>query len=159
MTTVRYHSQAGSGVIEVLIATLVVGLTMTSVAAVMTLSLQSTSQNRLRAIASTRGQEAIETFRRYRDELGWQAFSSQFSAPAAQTYCLDPLPSNALEFSQLAPQNCDSGVAIVGTEFTREVEVTTVGTPVTSVQIRPVVRWQDGEQTKQVVLFQELTNY
>ena len=152
-------SQAGSGIIEVLIATLVVGLTMTSVAAAMTLSLKSTSQNRLRAIAATRGQEAIEIFRRYRDELGWQAFTAQFSDQETQTYCLDPLPSSATEFSQLAPQGCEQGVAIVGTEFTREVEVTTVGTPVTSVQIRPVVRWQDGEQTKQVVLFQELTNY
>ncbi len=151
------QNQQGSGIIEVLIATLVVGMTLTSVAAVLTLSLKANGQNRLRAIAQTRAQEGVETFSRYRDELGWRAFSTQFPADTPTIYCLDPLPTSMAEFSTMAPGACTQGVQLVGTSFTRQVEVTPLGvSPTTAVGIRVTVSWEDGNQTKDVTLYQVL---
>jgi type II secretory pathway pseudopilin PulG len=135
------QSQAGSTIIEVLIATLVVSMVMTAVAAVMTVSVKNTGQLRYRAAASSQAQSALEIFRRERNLLGWESF---YAETPGGTYCLNTLPANTAAYVALNLGSCSGTYSHIGNNFEREAIVTKGAT---DVRVVIVVTWSDGTRT------------
>lgn len=85
-----HQRQRGATIIEILIATGVVGLVMTSAVATITVSLNATSIAKNKLTATKYNQEGVEYFRTQRNILGWETFVSLLNSP---TYCLATLPA------------------------------------------------------------------
>lgn len=144
--------QAGQTVIEVLLATAVVGVVMTAIAIGLTLSVRNTSEARLRAYASVQGQQVMEVFRRERVINGWGTFRSNLTTG---DYCFNTLPSSLADFANHTGE-CTEGISSQGTEFRTNAEVI-VGPDSVAVTIR--VSWIDGSRTPSVTLVQEFRPY
>jgi Tfp pilus assembly protein PilV len=150
----KVQSQRGVGMIEVLIATGVVGLVMTAVASGLVLSVKNSAISKYRVVAATRAQEAMEVFRREKVLLGWSQFYETLSAA---TYCLDTLASNSAQFKSMTTGSCDDDSVIAGTSFTREALVDIVSPQEVRVEI--VVDWMDGDIQRSANLIQEFKEY
>lgn len=148
------RSQTGSGIIEVIIATLVVSLVLTAVAATLTVSVKNTAQSRYQEVARSRAQAGLEVFRRERNTLGWQSFRS---ALGTGTYCLNNLPANSSAFTTMSSSQCSTGVSLIGTEFRRNAVVTVVNP--NEVKVDLAVTWIDGSLNKEVKLTQIFRKY
>lgn len=149
--------QAGQTIIEILIATGVVGLVMTAVAAGLTLSVKNTSQSKYRALATREAQEVAELYRRERSRLGWESFQS---GVAAGDICLGAdLPADTTTFLALQPGECTTGENYVlgGASYQRQAFVEVVDA--TQVRITVTVSWIDGTQTRSVELVVELQEW
>lgn len=135
-------NKPGQTIIEVLIATAVVALVMTSVVAGLALSVRNTSQTRFRSLAAKLSQDVVEVFRRERDRNGWETFYESVAALGDGRFCINTLPNNLADFSNLDAGECETSFALVGTDFTREIVISTAAE-----EIRVVVEvaWQDGD--------------
>jgi type II secretory pathway pseudopilin PulG len=143
---------AGQSIIEVLIATGVVGAILTAIAATLTYSVKNSAENKYRSVATAKAQEVIEVYRRERHFQGWETFVDAIGGGGV--YCLNTVPSNSEEFNTLTPDDgCVDGVAEAGTEFTREAIVTPTAN---TVKIVAEVSWYDGNIQRQVIIEQEL---
>ncbi|HEX7017378.1 MAG TPA: hypothetical protein VF209_00515 [Patescibacteria group bacterium] len=152
----KLSSQRGQSIIEVLIATLVVGLVMVAIAAVLTMSVKNTAEGRYRNVATSEGQQVLEIFRRERVRLGWSAFQT---ALIGGEYCLNSLPAADDELADTLAQNigvCEESYELGGTAFTRDVLVQKTADEVVVVV---TVGWLDGDQPREVVLEQEFREY
>lgn len=150
----RHNSQSGQTIIEVLIATLVVGMVLTAVAATLTVSVKNTAQSRYQEVARARAQSGLELFRRERNKLGWQTFQASL---VSGTYCINTLPDSSMAFDALSPGACGNGVAVIGTDFTRDATVTVVSND--EVKVDVLVKWIDGVLNKEVKLTQVFRRY
>jgi len=143
----------GAGMIEILIATGVVGLVMTAVVAGFVLSVKSTIIGKNKVLASTRAQEAMEVFRREKVLLGWAQFSDSI---VGDTYCVNTLPSNSTTFQTMETGVCDEEGVIADTIFSREALVDILAD---RIRVEIVVDWQDGDRDESVSLVQEFRQY
>ncbi|MFH2118127.1 MAG: hypothetical protein ABII10_00095, partial [Candidatus Paceibacterota bacterium] len=117
----KIFNQTGSSLIEVIVATGVIALVLTTLVAGMTVSLQTSAEAKYRSQAIKRGQEAMEVFRRERTLLGWDSFVAQFTS--GSTYCLQTLPSPRESFS-LGECTSEESLVISGIDFYRNATVT-----------------------------------
>lgn len=140
----RRKTQRGSGIIELLIATMVVGVVVVAAAIVLTRSVKNTSETRYREVASIVAQDAIELFKREREIKGWNNFASLF--PGSSVYCLNSLPQeidSGVLSEYFGQCEDDSTFTLSKTTFQREVRVTrTDGGE--SLAIDVSVRWNIG---------------
>lgn len=139
----------GQTLVEIIIATGVVVVVMVAIASGLSYSVKNTAESRYKALATALGQEVIEVYRRERETLGWERF---YTAAPSGTYCLNTLPSTTQEFSTLAAGACATGIAEVGTEFKRQVDVTSSSS---TVRLDVSVSWYDGGLFREVILVQE----
>jgi type II secretory pathway pseudopilin PulG len=148
-----FNSQKGSSLIEIIVATGVMALVLTSIVAGLTLSLKTNAESEYRSQAVSRAQEAMEIFRRERTLLGWEAFSS--SLVGDTEYCFKELPD---PFEAFTGGACDSSDTIVisGQEFIREAEVNVdVANPSDpQVRVKIIMSWTTNENTKDVEIVQ-----
>jgi Tfp pilus assembly protein PilV len=103
----RSQRQLGQTIVEVLIATAVVGTVLTAVAGALTFSVKNTAQARYRALAASQAQDAVEVFRRERALLGWESFQAEINPGV---YCYNTLPTNSTQFFAVTPGACGSGL-------------------------------------------------
>lgn len=150
----KFAPESGQTIIEVLIATLVVGMVLTAVAATLTVSVKNTAQSRYQEVGRARAQSGLEVFRRERNNLGWQEFVNVLSNG---TYCLNALPADSTEFEAMSTGACPSGVAVIGTDFVREATVEILSAD--DVRVEVSVMWQDGALDKEVKLTQIFQRY
>jgi len=146
--------QAGSTMIEILIATAVVGMVMTAVASSLVLSIKNSSISKYKVLAATRAQEAMEVFRREKILLGWSSF---YETLDTATYCLNTLASNSAEFRILGVGSCNEDAKIAGTSFIREALVD-IQNP-EEIRVEMVVRWLEGDVTRSTSMIQEFKKY
>lgn len=158
-TLLSTASQAGQSIVEVLVATAVVAVVMTAIAAAMTVSVKNTAQAKYRSLGTQLAQENLEVFRRERDRLGWETFYEVLDDDGSiGTYCFSQtLPTTAQNFVDLtATASCENGFALVGTTFTRSVQYQLDSTD--QVTLRSTVTWLDADNVREVELVQQLTN-
>ena len=155
----KTSKQRGQTIVEVLIATGVVALVMTAVAAGLTLSVKNSSQSKYRALATKMGQETTELFRRERDRLGWESFYEILQADGAlTTYCIgETLPSNTQGFIDLPTGSCSDGFTVANTEYRREAEVQLVNPDLVRIMVDVV--WFDGNNQRSTMITHELQNW
>lgn len=149
-----HHSQRGQSLVEILIATAVVAMVLTGVAAGIVFSVRNTAEARYRAVAGTLAQESIEVFRRERDRHGWRYFQSQLASPE---YCFNTLPADISGFAALAG-SCQSSFtpAGSGTLYRRDVRLQVAAE---SVLIEVTMSWQSGAEWEEATISQELRNF
>lgn len=150
----QLSSQSGQTIIEVLIASVVVAMVLTAVAAALTVSVRNTAQSRFQEIARSRAQSGLELYRRERTALGWQAFRNTLTDGV---YCINTLPANSTQFTALSHGACSTGETVIGNNFTREARVTTNGPD--EVRIDITSGWVDGTLDKEVTLSQIFQRY
>jgi type II secretory pathway pseudopilin PulG len=148
---IRNITQSGQTIVEVLVAVAVMGLVLTAVAAMLSLSVKNSAETRSKALATQRAQEAVEVFRRERKVQGWTAFVANVPDGVV---CLNGLPSNSDEFNGLNTGACGEGVAEAGTEFTRQALISFPASGI--VTIEATVSWMDGNKPRSVVVTQQL---
>lgn len=146
-------SQKGSSLIEIIVATGVMALVLTSIVAGLTLSLKTNAEIEYRSQSIKRAQEAMEVFRRERTLLGWEGFADALRGNAS--YCFVDLPEPREAFPS-GTCGTDDTIVISGQEFTREATVTVDETDPTSplIRVEMVVSWTTNENVKDVELVQ-----
>lgn len=150
----RSRSQAGQTIIEVLIATVVVAMVLTAVAATLSVSVKNTSQARYQEVARTMAQSGLEVFRRERNILGWQAFHNALNSGS---YCLNTLPADSSAFTTMPTGVCSSDTTVIGNNFRRNAEVTVAG--LDEIRVTVSVTWVDGTLNREVELTQVFRQY
>lgn len=151
---IKNKKQKGSSMIEILIATGVVGLVMTAVASGLVLSVKNSAISKYKVLSATRAQEAMEVFRREKVLLGWAQFYESLSA---NTYCVNTLASDSAQFKAMETGACSDGDFIAGTSFTREALVNI--TSPDEIRVEIVVDWLDGDIQRNSNLIQEFKQY
>lgn len=146
-------NNTGQSIIEVIIATLIVGLVLTAIASGLTLSIKNTAQTQLRELSTNFAQEGLEVFRRERNMLGWTSFAEALDS---NEYCLNILPQDSAEFATMPTGECSNGTAIAGTTLTRNATVTILSAD--RIQVQIVVEWQEAYQTNSVEVYQVFQN-
>lgn len=85
----------GQTLIEIIIATGVVGLVMTTVVAVISVSVRNAARAKAKALGTKYTQEGIEYFRAQKNLMGWETFYETIQAGTGNNvYCLSTLPYN-----------------------------------------------------------------
>lgn len=87
--------ESGSTLIEIVVATAIVGSILTAIALSLTYTIKLNLQSQARALALKKAQETIDLFRRERTVLGWNNFVQVLDHN--QTYCVDFIPTAASE--------------------------------------------------------------
>lgn len=149
----RFKQQRGQSIIEILIATLIVGLVLTAVASGLTLSIKNTSETRQRELANNFAQEGMEVFRKQRETAGWARFRDTLES---NTYCLNSIPINFEEFTTMPLGECESGTAVAGTTLTRNAVVQVQSTE--HIEVEVIVSWQEAQRENQVSIIQTFRN-
>lgn len=145
MISNHFKHQLGQTLIEVLIATAVVGLVITAVAAGLTYSIKSTSNSQYRTQATEEVQEVVEFLRRERTQAGWESFVEQL--PSGE-YCVNELPSDEDGLPGLVAGACSTQIVKLGTEWSRQLTVNTSNA--FSFQYYITITWKDGDQTREL---------
>lgn len=117
-------SQLGSTLVEILIATAIIGATLTAIAAALSYSVKTNAESKYRELATQQAQKLLEVFRREKALLGWDEFYLQLNSGV---YCFNTLPDYADGFSKYSLGECSSyGLTIAnsGVAFSREATVT-----------------------------------
>lgn len=133
----------GSSLIEILVATGVVGLILTAITASLTYSIKLNAEARYRDLATQAASQAMEVIRREKALRSWQGFSTIFFSGGSEAiYCLAALPG--IQEAPIAGA-CDPDDSLdlnVGQNFKRTAYVTTAGAPIaTSVSVKIKVYW------------------
>jgi hypothetical protein len=136
----------GSSLIEIIIATGIVAMVMTSVVSVIAVSVRNTAQAKGKAIAAKYSQEGMEFFRQQRQFLGFDGFNSVLLAKVFPvTLCLASIPdSNG--FRVLANSPCGSGQFVDSKQqFQRSAVITRTGSgTTTALNISVTTTWYEG---------------
>jgi type II secretory pathway pseudopilin PulG len=160
--------QRGSALIELLIATLVVGVVITAVASGLTYSVKNTAESRSREVATSLAQEGLEFLRRERDTKGWTFFQDTLfpDTLAVRTYCI---PTTTGGLGSLISSPCSSSNpshkittdGLPGSAFYREAEVEKVlDGEGKRVRVIMTVSWDAGSnQPRSTELVKEFTNW
>lgn len=139
------HTQSGQTVFELVVVLAIVGLLITGIVSVVTLSVRNSSFSRDQSASSRYSQEALEWVRQERDK-SWSTFQSK----SGQTYCMKQL-------SWSSASTCGSSDTIADTPFLRT--VTLENQDANSVLVEVVVSWQDSQGSHQSRLSTVLTDW
>lgn len=129
------NKSSGQSIIEILVATVVVGVIVTAVAIGVTYSVRNTAEIRYRETAVKLGSEVMELVSRERRRLGWTEFQEFWldldntegfaESEGGSTHCVVPdLSGSGLDnlLATQSPPNCPS-LVVAGTDFVRELTV------------------------------------
>ncbi|GEM_PF-1295510 len=117
----RTKNQQGSTIVELLIATLVVGSVITGIAVALTYNIHQNAEVRYREAAANMNQQVLEVFRRERERNSWDDFYTRLID--GTTYCVNS-PGSSLEELINSPSDCTDTYAFAKTTFKREAIIT-----------------------------------
>lgn len=143
-------SRRGSVLLEVIIATAIMGLVVTGVAVALTMSLHASTEAQYRELSNRYSSDLVEVLRKERKFLGWIAFTTQLSDG---TYCVNDVSTTLAEITTYAV-TCDHMSAPDPTtlgsgSFTRELVI--VQDPSNETLTATItVQWRDGIRTPDV---------
>ncbi len=146
---------SGSTLIEILFATAVLGLVMTSIVSVITLSVKNTAESKERSLSTKYSQDGMEFFRQQREALGWETFVGSFpQSGAVATYCLASIPAN---LSGLQAHECDDTEFVDSKDiFLREADVSvSQNGSRQEVNVTITVTWEGGNSPKKTTVVQK----
>ena len=103
----KIQRKAGNTIIEVLVATAVVGVILTALAVSMSSSIQNSAEAQYREIATRYAQDAMETIRKDKTILSWNSFSDNSHNG---TWCT-PTASSFTGLTTLTVTTSESAVA------------------------------------------------
>lgn len=156
MTSQQLHrNNAGSTLIEVLVAILIVGIVLTAIATALSFSIKNNAQAEYRQTASSIAQDAIELFRQQRGALGWTAFEASIAENA--TKCLSKGASTLSAMTSSCTGNYVNTSPPV--TFNRTIKRNDTTDNTKRVSIIVTVSWTDGNSTRNVEIPYDFYNF
>lgn len=155
---------SGQTMIEMVVATGMVALVLVAIVSGIALSIRNSRFSKNKALATRYAQEAVEKFRNYRDEVGWQPFLEEvLEGNSSVVYCMPSMPASAIEVPTFTGACSGQKIpnAAGDTEFTRGVQALTQTqvNPNDAVEITVTVSWIEGSKTHNVTLSSRLNNW
>jgi len=149
-------SQRASTLIEILIAVSIIALVLTSVSAMITMSIKLASSNEQKQLALQKAEEAMEFFRKERAINSWQSFST--SLVDGEVYCVSSLPEAIASISaQLGTCSEENVLEAAKYPFRREAIVQF--NSVNNVKLEVKLLWLDGNKVKDLSIEQNFENF
>lgn len=146
--------QRGSTLIELLIATMIVGTIVTAVAAGVTNSVKNNAEARYREIATVLAQQGMETLRTERGSLGWVTFHDMITDG---TFCM---PAGMTSLSDLSTDSQECVVTESNLDFNRQVELSKTSGASPEVTAIITVGWErKSGETSDVTVTQTFKDY
>lgn len=144
----------GSTLIELLIATMIVGTVVTAIAAGVSNSVKNNAESRYREIATVLAQQGMETLRSERGNLGWVTFHDTITPG---TFCI-PAGMSSLSELSVNPSSCI--VTESNLDFNRSVELSKTSGVDPEVSAIITVSWErKSGVTSEVMITQTFKNY
>ncbi|MEP7167383.1 MAG: hypothetical protein ABI758_05385 [Candidatus Woesebacteria bacterium] len=140
---------SGQTLIEVIIATGLVVLVLTTLVSGVALGIRNNRYAKDSALSKEYVREAAEWLRGQRDLSGWGTFANILQADASGNtvnYCLDTLPAGTQSFSTKGSSTCSGSQKIVN-KFTRQMTIRLTGSPPVQADATITVTWVDGTRT------------
>ncbi|MBW7955914.1 hypothetical protein H3C66_04235 [Patescibacteria group bacterium] len=152
LRTAQYkkRKRLGQTIVEVIIATGVVGLVMTAVVAVVTVSVRNASRAKAKALGTKYTQEGIEYFRAQKNLMGWESFVGAIQeGGSTPTYCLATLPytqNGGLE--NLPNRPCQASEFVDSNDLYQRSANVTLGVlgGQDAVTVTVTTTWEDGDR-------------
>ncbi|PIR64250.1 MAG: hypothetical protein CO156_01410 [Candidatus Pacebacteria bacterium CG_4_9_14_3_um_filter_40_12] len=132
----RKNFKKGSTLIELLIATMIVGTVVTAVAAGVSSSVKNNSEARYREIATVLAQQGMETLRSERGNLGWITFHDSITPG---TFCM---PTGMSSLTELTTNQNLCIVTESNLDFNRSVVLTKQSGASPDVSAEITVSWE-----------------
>ncbi|MFC1653228.1 hypothetical protein ACFL1M_00070 [Patescibacteria group bacterium] len=128
------------------------------------LSVRNSRFSKSKAVATRYAQEAVETFRNYRDEVGWEPFKTIIEGDGSNPlYCVPTLPADSVAFELLESGSCQNEKILLSggadTEFWREISVSLFSSPNEGAELSVMVYWNEGTKTHDVTLVSRLSSW
>lgn len=150
------NSQKASTLIEILIAVTIIALVLTSVSAMITMSIKLASSNEQKQLALQKAQEAMEFFRKERSVNSWYSFSTPLNDGGS--YCISSLPESIASMSAKLGTCGETNVLEAAKyEFKREANIQF--NTESSIKVEIDVLWQDGSKNKNLSIDQNFENF
>lgn len=144
----------GSTLIELLIATMIVGTVVTAVAAGVSNSVKNNAESRYREIATVLAQQGMEVLRTQRGALGWVPFHNTITAG---TFCM---PAGMTLLSQLSTNPAHCNITESNFTFNRSVVLTKTSGANPDVTAAITVSWERSSgQSSSVLITQTFKNH
>lgn len=148
--------QQASTLIEILIAVSIIALVLTSVSAMITMSIKLAGSNEQKQLALQKAQEAMEFFRKERSINSWYSFSTPLTD--GSLYCVSTLPESIASVSAKLGTCSDTDVLEAAKyQFQREASVQFNST--SSIRVGIDVSWRDGNKDKNLFIEQNFENF
>jgi len=149
-------SQRASTLIEILIAVSIIALVLTSVSAMITMSIKLAGSNEQKQLALQKAQEAMEFFRKERSINSWYSFSTPLTD--GSIYCVSTLPESIASISAQLGTCSDTDVLEAAKyQFQREASVQFNNT--NNIRVGVDVSWRDGNKNKNLFIEQNFENF
>lgn len=150
------NSQKASTLIEILIAVTIIALVLTSVSAMITMSIKLASSNEQKQLALQKAQEAMEFFRRERSVNSWYSFSTPLGD--GSSYCISSFPESIASMSAKLGICGDADLLEAAKyQFKREAHVGF--NTANNIKVEIDVLWQDGNKAKNLSIQQNFENF
>lgn len=149
------NSQKASTLVEILIAVSVIALVLTSVSAMITMSIRLAESNEQKQLALQKAEEALEFFRRERSINSWHGFSTSISDGV---YCVSDLPEEIASMSAKLGV-CDDESLLEAAKYQFEREAVVQFNSADNVRIEIEILWEDGNKNKNLSIEQNFENF
>ena len=156
-------SQAGQTIIEILMATGVVALVMTTVVSVMSVAVKNASAAKAADLSTKYTQEGMEVFRKERTLMGWGNYyallQSKAGGGSTVTYCLPAaLPVTVTDFTNYPTGACNSSQFVDPKNVFQRKAVVTINS-VSLITVTVTTSWQDGGRNRQSQIVEQFNNW
>lgn len=148
--------QKASTLIEILVAVSIIALVLTSVGAMITMSIRLADGNEQQQLALQKAEEALEFFRKERSINSWHSFSTPLED--GESYCINSLPTSVASMSaQLG--TCGETEFLEAAKYPFQREALVQFNNEESVKIVIGVAWQNSSKDKSLSIEQNFENY
>lgn len=150
------NSQKASTLVEILIAVTIIALVLTSVSAMITMSIKLANSNEQKQLALQKAQEAMEFFRKERSVNSWHSFSVPLSDDGR--YCINSFPDSVASMSaQLGA--CGEADFLQAAKYQFQREASIQFNSENNIRVEIDLLWQDGSKEKSLSIEQNFENF
>ena len=150
------NSQKASTLVEILIAVTIIALVLTSVSAMITMSIKLANSNEQKQLALQKAEEAMEFFRKERSVNSWYSFSAPLED--GSSYCINSFPESIANISvQLGA--CGEADFLEAAKYQFQREASVQFNNENNIRVEIDVLWKDGNKDKNLFIEQNFENF
>ena len=148
LNSLKKRTSAGFSLLEILVSVAILASVLTGIMLMLSYSIKSDSEAKMRTTAKDLIQEGTDIFRRERDRLGWSAMYDQLEILDDSSYCLNNVPDVPPDgkFFDVLPMgdSCNFELSVDGaSQDFRRVAVITRNLIQEEIKVEMIVSWED----------------
>ena len=148
LNSLKKRTNAGFSLLEILVSVAILASVLTGIMLMLSYSIKSDSEAKMRTTAKDLIQEGTDIFRRERDRLGWSMMYDQLDGLDGSEFCFnDPHePDYDNIFKDLSPGGCSSfaiDVAGASQPFKREIVISPLVAAQEEIEVEMIVSWEN----------------